>query len=229
MTPFLRVYLVFGLLSGLAPSQAAGQAPKEVTEKIDAVVASAYQAASVKLPCKISQLRKLHMLRWQDIDKCLSSTANTVNWGELSAQLNGIRPVGVPENEFAVAVEDSLTRHALTFDKMFLVKGANALLPLTNSILKYLPPNSLTGFPVYDQTGKQIGTFAGIYGSERPGALVVGQTFTTTLFQYLDLQGKVQAPAERILLDSYAVTWAKALAQPGFRLMIERIPGIGKK
>jgi hypothetical protein len=210
-----------------APLLQSAELPKEVVAKIDAAVASAYQAAAAKLPCKIGTTGKARMLRWQDVDKCLDRAQALIRWDELSQQLSAMRPPAVSEGDFASAVENSLSRHALPYNKVFRVKDEKALLPLTNPILKYLPPKSLQDLPVYEQSGTQIGTFAGVYSYERAGELIAGTISRRTLFQYADMQGKLQVPQVKLLLDSFGVPWAKAMEQPGFRLTSDKLTGFG--
>ena len=143
------LFLVLFLLSG--PTAAlCGELPKDVLEKIDAAIAAAYKTASAKQPCKIGTGGKLHMLRWQDVDKCLSQAVSLVDWDALSRQLEEIRPKNVSEGDFAAEVEKSLTKNALPYDRVFKVKDEKALLPLTNPVLKHLPPNSLQDQPVIE-------------------------------------------------------------------------------
>jgi hypothetical protein len=229
MFPVSRVCFALFLLLSITAVASAGQLSKEVTDKIDAAVALAYQAASAKLPCKISTNGRNPMLRWQDVDKCMDQAQRRVNWGELSDRIKSLRSPNVSGGDFADAVEASLSRQALPYEKVFLVKNAKALLPLTNSILKYLPPNSLMDQPVFDQKGKQqVGTFAGVFFYERAGGLASANGYRLALFQYADPQGKMQSPPNPLLLDSFGVPWAKVMTQPGFRFPISLLPEIGR-
>jgi hypothetical protein len=221
MPRFCSTFLLLLLSTGAAP---AGQLPKDITDKLDATVALAYEAAATKLPCKVSPTGKAHMLDWKDVDKCMSQAVLRVDWQELSRRLNDLRPPNVSSGDFIAAVENSLSKQALPFDKVFRVKNAQALLPLTNSILKYLPPNSLMDQPVFDRKNKKpIGTFAGVFFYEREGGAVTGNTYRLALFQYVDPQGKMQSPADKLLLDSFGIPWAKVMSQPGFRFTTEKL------
>ncbi len=210
---FLAVLTV--MLGFAAPPPQRGRLSQEVVDQIDAAVTGAYAAALAKLPCKVGLRSKPKMLRWQDVDKCLSQAALRASWDAVETQLRSVRPAGVSEDEFEAVIEVSLSKHALAYDQLFRVKNKEALLPLTNSILKYLPPDSLKDLPVYDQSGKPIGTFAGTFLHEHEGGMTDA---SLTLFQFADPQGKIQAPAERLLLDTYGVPWAQAATRPGFRL-----------
>jgi hypothetical protein len=218
---FCFTFLLLLIASGAAP---AGQLPKDVTDKLDATVALAYEAAATKLPCKVSPAGKAHMLDWKEVDKCTSQAVLRVDWQELSRRINGLRPPNVSDGDFVAAVENSLSRKALPFDKVFRVKNARALLPLTNSILKYLPPNSLMDQPVFDQKSKKpIGLFAGVFFYEREAGAVTGNSYRLALFQYIDSQGKMQSPADKLLLDSFGIPWDKVMSQPGFRFTTEKL------
>jgi hypothetical protein len=221
-----RVFYAPFLLLSLTPAALSGELPKGVIEKIDAVVACAYQAASAGFPCKVGLRSKPRMLRWQDVDKCLSSAANSIDWARLVRELEAIRPQNAATGEFEAAVEASLSKQALPYNKVFLVKRTDVLLPLTNSILKYLPAGSLMSLPISDLKGKQLGTFAGVFPYEHSGGLKSGTTYTLIVFQYADDQGKIQAPSDRLLLDSYGVPWDKAMTQPGFRLTSDKLTGM---
>ena len=205
-----------------------GEAPQDIDARIDALVAAAYQAASARLPCKIGTTGKARMMKWQDVGKCLDRAIATVDWDEFARRLRDLRPPDVSEGDFEQAVDRALSRQALPFDKVFQVKDDRALLPLSTPVLKYLPPDSLKSLPVFDHNGSQIGSFAGVYSYERTGGLTSANMYTMSLFQYVDLAGKIEVPSEKLLLDSYGVSWEKAMTQPGFRLPIKE-PGTGDK
>ena len=215
------------LLLYVASTAAGREIPQDVLKKVDALIVTAYRAAGAKLPCKIGTAGKLHMLHWQDVDKCMSKAISRVDWEEFSRQLEALRPPDVTENAFATMVESGLLRHALPYNRVFQVKDQKALLPLTNPILKYLPADAIQDQPVIDATGAEIGKFVGIYTFEKAGGTVSGNTVKTTLFQYRDQEGKLQVPAARLLLDSFGVPWEKILEKPGFRLPADQLKGIG--
>ena len=227
----LRAGIVFLIL--LAATSAGGTGhysgmPQDVDSRIDALVAAAYQAASARLPCKIGTTGKAHMMKWQDVGKCLDRAIATLDWDEFSRRLRDLRPPNLSEGDFEQAVDRSLIRQALPFDKVFQVKDARALLPLSTPVLKYLPPDSLKNLPVFDQGGSQIGTFVAVYSYERTGGLTSANMYTMSLFQYMDLAGTLQVPADKLLLDSFGVPWEKVMTQPGFRLPVKE-PGTGGK
>lgn len=210
----------------LASSAFAQEIPKDIKDKVDELISGAYQTAATRFPCKERPGGKAKMFRWQSVDRCLNEAAGMVDWEELTKKLESLR-IGsgrISRAAFTEAVEASLSAHALPFEKVFTVKDGKALLPLTNSILRFLPADSLHNLPVFDRTGARVGTFAGTYTYERVGALASANTYRLTLFQYSDSNGNIQPAADKLLLDSYGVPWSSARSQPGFRLTSERLP-----
>ena len=197
----------------------------ELKAKIDAVVASAYQAATAQFPCKVKSRGKLKMLRWEEVDRCLNSAAERVDWENLSRQLETLRASAknLSAGQFSAAVEASLSALALPYEGVFSVKGEDMLLPLTNSVLKFLPADSLQNLPVIDRVGTEVGTFSGVYSYERSGGLATANTYRLVLFQYTDRNGNLQSAAEKLLLDSFGVPWKQAKSQKGFRLTSNRL------
>ena len=194
---------------------------------IDEVVSSAYQTASARFPCKLRAHGASKMLKWQTVDGCLNDAYNSVDWSELSERIVKLRQrAGSLAGEMPAMIESSLTAHALPYEKVFVVSNEEALLPLTNSILKFLPPDSLMDLPVFEKAaGKRIGTFAGVYAYDKGGGLAAANTYRMSVFQYTDLKGTIQTPTteNRLLLDSYGVPWKGAVSQPGFRLLSDKL------
>lgn len=163
------------------------------------------------------------MLRWEDVDGCLNNAAAAkVDWQSLSIRLrelrDGIRDLSAIE--FAATVEPVLARHAVPFEKMFIVKDERALLPLTNSVLRFLPAGSLQDAPVFDKVGTLMGTFAGVYSYESSGS---GNPYHLYLFQYADRNGEFKTAPGRLLLDSFGIPWKEARNHPGFRLSADKL------
>lgn len=224
----MRVLLQSAILGFLCPVifVAAGfcQSPSEDSKKqLDAVVLEAYQSASAKFPCKLKAGGKRKMLEWKSADKCLNAAYESVDWETISGRLRDILQKGGMEPvDFLSAVEASLLAHSLAYDQVFKVDADKALLPLSNSVLKFLPPDSLLDLPVSDQTGKKIGVFSGVYTFEKVGE-ISGTRQRHSLFQYTDANGKMQSSTDRLLLDSFGVPWNDAMKQRGFRLPADRI------
>lgn len=212
-------------LSSLAMPILCQDLPKDMKDKIDAVIAQAYRSAATEFPCKIRTRGKADMLHWEDVDRCLNDAAAKVDWNALAKQLLDLRTSvhGVSQSDFFAAVEASLSAHVLTYDKVFSVKNARARLPLTNSLLKFLPADSLQNLPVFDRTGTQIGLFSGVYSYERSGGLASANTYRLAMFQYTDRNGNVQSASDKLLLDSFGVPWRDAMSQRGYRLTSEKL------
>jgi hypothetical protein len=157
-----------------------------------------------------------------------------VDWDRFIERLKAVRPPYVPESEFALAVDKSLLKQALPYNQVFKVKSKKAFLPLTNSVLKYVPPDVLVDQPVYDQKGKQqVGTFRGIFFYERAGGLASANPYRLAQFQYKDMNGETQVPlsgsSDRILYDSFGVPWDKVMSLPGYRLTHKKLEELGGK
>ncbi len=225
----LRTTCLFVLILVIAssPGVFSQNIPKDVKDKVDQLISEAYKTAEEQFPCKVKPAGAAKIARWQDVDKCLNRAAARVDWEELTKKLESIRAgTGrVSRGEFTDLVEASLSAHAVPFEKVFEIKNEKALIPLTNSLLRFLPADSLHDLPVFNNKGERIGLFAGTYTFERTGGLATANTYKLTLFQYSDANGNIHSAADRYLLyDSYGVPWTSARKQPGYRLTSERLP-----
>jgi hypothetical protein len=222
MRVLLKSILFFSISLGLAMPVFGQSDRNELKKKVDAVIAQAYKEAVVKFPCRLNTSGKAKMGRWQDVENCVNPAHDLVNWEGHAEALKKIREEErISREDLAVAVEAALTEQALSYDKIFLVKEKDvgeALLPLANSLLKFLPEKSLADLTVYSKSGDLLGVFIGVYSFERSGGLEILTGYSIMNFQYTDLRGNAQAPGERFLLDSFGVPWRDARLQPGFRL-----------
>jgi hypothetical protein len=210
--------LVSTFLAAFAGSGLCQVSNEDLKAKVDAVVSEAYQSASAVFPCKVKGGGKQKMLSWESIEDCLYKANQQIDWESLSKRIREIRDNGryqIPD--ILREVESSLTRNALVFDRVFLVKKTESLLPLSNTVLRYLPENSLMDLPVFDKSGRQVGTFAGGYTFEKMGE-ISGSRQEHSVFQYADAAGKIHSSSDKLLLDSFGVPWNAANSQPGFRL-----------
>jgi len=227
MNVLSRSILFFSLGIGLALPAFGQYNRDEVKKKVGAIVAQAYKEADAKLPCRLKTSGKAKMGNWKDVENCVNPAHDLVDWESHADALKKIRDTErITREELAGIVESALTEQALSYDKVFWVKekeAGEALLPLSNSLLKFLPEKSLTELPVYNKTGKMLGVFIGAYSFERSGGLEVLTGYSMANFQYTDLHGTVQTPGERFLVDSYGVPWRDARRQPGFRLPSNRL------
>jgi len=199
--------------------------PRDIKDKMDALVLQAYQSAGAELPCKIKSRGKQKMMRWEEVDRCVNGAAAKVDWEILSQSLMSLRSVagGFTAGEFSAAVDASFAAQALAFEKVFAVKEEKALLPLTNSLLRFLSADVLQDIPVFDKVGTKVGAFAGVYSFERTGSLAASNTYTLVMFQYIDNNGNNQSAPDRLLLDSFGVPWKEASSQRGFRLPSDKL------
>jgi hypothetical protein len=223
-----RLALGIGLIGVLGAGNASGQdVPRAALDQIEAVADEAYRSASPGFPCKIKTRGKPVMLRWEEVDHCLNGAAGRVDWDALVDRLEGVRTAHrVSEADFQAAIDSALSARAMSYEKLFVVNKENALLPLTNSVLKYLPADSLHQLPVTDKVGIRVGTFLGTYSYERKGGLASANSYRLVLFQYSDRNGNVQSSSEKLLLDSFGVPWDRARTHRGFRLPADRLlPG----
>lgn len=226
MRSLSRLLLAVTLVGPAAAHALFRQEPAgDLKAKVDAVIAGAYRSAAAGFPCKVKAGGKPRMMRWQEVDRCLNDAAARVDWGAVSASLRDLRAsAGIAAaGPFEGMVQEALEAHALTYGKLFAVKNADALLPLTHSVLKYLPGDSLLELPVFDRRGTAMGTFAGVFPYERTGGLATANTYRLMLFQYKDRNGNIQSPPDKLLLDSFGVPWKDAVNQRGFRLPFEKL------
>jgi hypothetical protein len=146
-----------------------------------------------------------------------------VNWEDVSGQFQKLREAyRIQSSEIISMAERSLSAHAIPFNQLFEVKSKNAQLPLSSSLLKFLPENSLEDLPIFDAFGKKIGAFTGVYHFEKIGE-ISGRVNRIALFQFTDSAGTVSAAPERLLFDSFGVLWTDAENQAGFRMPPDKI------
>ncbi|GAB4251969.1 MAG: hypothetical protein Kow00109_27580 [Acidobacteriota bacterium] len=136
----------------------------------------------LKLPRRIKTRGKPKMMRWEDIDKVLNE------------------------------VDRRLRDHSceLRFRDLFYVKEKEEVwFPLTNSVVRLVPEESLVGLPVYTKEGVELGPFAGKVRYERAGNLYAVRSYSLYYFQYRGGDDKIHAVGERLLLDEFAIPWSR--------------------
>jgi hypothetical protein len=198
----------------------------EAEAKIDSLIVAAYQSAVEEFPCKVKASGNPRMIRWKDIEKCLNDAEDRVDWESLHRQIETLRvDGGFLQSDMLEAVESALSAHAIPYARVFKVNKEDALLPLSNTVLKFLPSDSLMDLPVFEKrTRKQIGTFSGTFTYEKSGGLSAANSYKLAFFQYTDMKGDLQTPVVRnLLLDSYGVPWEDASSQLGFRLTSNKL------
>jgi len=212
-------------LASLIVSASGQDLSQDFRIEVDGIVAEAYGAAAAEFPCSLKTRGNPKMLRWQEVDQCLNHAAARVDYEAVSRKLRDLRKTapGWISDQFEDLVRTSLSTQALAYEKVFKVKEAEAFFPLTNSVLKFLPPEALQNLPVFDKTGIRIGSFSGIYSFERTGGDDSTGAYKLTLFQYTDPKGEMQSSSDRILLDSFGISWNEVMRQSGFCLESERL------
>ena len=222
MNILIKTILFFSMSLSLALPALGQDNRDELKKKVDEIIAQAYREASAKFPCRLKTSGKAKMGRWKDVENCVNPAHDLVDWDGHAEALKKIREEErVSREDMAIVVEAALSAQALSYDKVFLLnekETGKALLPLSNSLLKFLPDNSLAELAVYSNKGDLLGILVGMYSFERSGGLEVLSGYSMVSFQYTDLNGIVQAPGERFLLDLYGVPWRDAWHRRGFRL-----------
>jgi hypothetical protein len=206
-------------------------APQDIKGKIDAILSPAFDSAVTSFPCKIGTTGKPKIGKWQEVDECLSKAVSKIDWKVLTLKLKELRDGtrGISAPEFDSTVAGVLALHVLPFDKVFLFKDPKTLLPLTNSVLRFLPSDSMKDAPVYEKTGTLLGSFTGVYTYERSGGSGTGSRYRLSLFEYSDRNGESRSVSDRLLLDSYGIPWKEAAGQLGFRLSADQLDLNGKE
>lgn len=94
---------------------------------------------------------------------------------------------------------------ALTFADLFAAETSDTLLPLTNTVVRLAPEESLEGLPVRDEKGGVLGKYRYKYCYSRSGE----QRYTLWFFQYETPEGRLQQTGNALLLDRYAARWSE--------------------
>lgn len=227
-----KAWIKFTLCAGILAAASSAVCPgqdfsNEFEAKIDSLIVEAYRVATEKFPCKIKAKGNPRMVNWKDVGKCLNGANDRVDWGTLSRRIEELRvKEGLLREDSYEAVESALSKYAVPYSKVFKVNKEDALLPLSNSLLKFLPADSLKDLPVFDKKlKKRIGTFFESFPYEKQGGLTASNTYKLYLFQYTDLKGDLQSPISkgRLLYDAYGVPWKDASSRIGFRLTADSI------
>jgi hypothetical protein len=208
-----------------------GRGFQDIKEKIDAILTPAFQSAIAAFPCKIGTTGRPKIGKWQDVDKCLNNAVTRIDWEALGTQLKALRENtrGMSVPEFESVVDSVLASHEIPFERVFTIKDPKVLLPLTNSLLRFLPVDSMKDAPVYEKSGTLLGSFNGVYTYERSGGSGTGARYRLSLFEYSDRNGDTRSVSDRLLLDAYGIPWRDAASQPGFRLSSDKLEISGEK
>ena len=225
---WLKLALSASILAALCAANVLSQDySPEFRVTIDSLIVSAYQTAAEEFPCKPDAGGNPRMISWKDLEQCLNDADDRVNWDGLSTQIEALRlNEGLLRQDVTPVVESAFSEHVIPYNQVLIVKKKDALLPLSNTVLKFLPPEALKGLPVFDKKlKKQIGTFFSSFTFERSGGLSAANTYKLSMFQYTDLTGDLQTPivSGGLLLDLFGVPWEDASTRPGFRLTTNKL------
>ena len=136
--------------------------------------------AELEIPVKLKTRGKPRVAKWEKVDEVLN---------DLGPRLE------------KVACE-------FTFGNLFRnKKGDEMLFPLTNTVLRTVPEESLVGVEVLNKEGQALGTYANRVPYERSGGLQLKKSYTTYYFQIMDSAEKLQSVGHQLLLDTYVVRW----------------------
>lgn len=137
-------------------------------------------ATELDIPVKLKTRGKPRIGKWEKVDEVLN---------DLGQRLE------------TVACEFS-------FGDLFRNKKEDEMLfPLTNTVLRTVPEESLVGVEVLNQEGEALGTYSNRVPYERSGGLQLKESYTTYYFQILDSAEKLQSVGHQLLLDTYVVRW----------------------
>jgi hypothetical protein len=137
--------------------------------------------AEFELPVKLKTRGKTKVGKWEKVDEIL----------------NGVGKVSEKSScEFL-------------FGQLFRNKKEDELfLPLTNTVLRVVPEESLSGIEVFSKDGEPLGVYANRFSYERSGGLHLKKSYSIYYFQYLDLADKLQSVRRKgLLLDDFVVRW----------------------
>lgn len=136
----------------------------------------------LKLPRRIKTRGEPKMMRWEDVDKVLNEAAKRL----------GDQPC------------------KLRFRDLFYVKEKEEVwFPLTNSVVRLVPDESLAGLPVSTREGVELGPYVGKVRYERAGNLYAVRSYSLYYFQYRGSDERIHAVGERLLLDEFGVPWSQ--------------------
>ncbi len=186
---WIRMSLLLGVLAGTVLSQTGPVAP--------AAGDPAARPAFLKQfpPKKIKVRGPQHLLRFEDIDRRIADVAA---WMEQ-------RQTALPDPEAPKG-----TPATVSFAELFQPVRTDALFPLTNSVVRWVPESSLAGLTVFDGTGTPMGSFSNKYPFTRSGA----QSYTLWFFQYQASDGHLRRTGPDLLLDRFSVRWLDIADKP---------------
>jgi hypothetical protein len=185
----LWTILLYGALAGVAFAQSVPATPAAGDPSLRPDVLKQFP------PKKIKAHGPQHILRFEDIDRRLADVAA---WMEQ-------RQAALPDPEAPKG-----TPVSVSFAELFQPARTDALFPLTNSVVRWVPESSLAGLPVYDSTGTPMGSFSNKYPFTRSGT----QSYTLWFFQYQASDGHLRRTGPDLLLERFSVRWLDVADKP---------------
>lgn len=186
---WFRTILILGVLGSTALSQTG---PAVLATGDPAVRQEVLKRFPLK---KIKARGPQHILRFEDIDRRLT---DIVTWMEQ-------QQTALPDPEAPKGAPVSAS-----FAELFQPVRTDALFPLTNSVVRWVPESSLAGLTVFDSTGTPMGTFSNKYPFTRSGA----SSYTLWFFQYQSSDGHLRRTGPDLLLDRFSVRWLDIAGKP---------------
>lgn len=135
----------------------------------------------MKLPRKVGTRGKPRMIKWQEVDETLNKVAEKLEGRACS----------------------------ITFDQLFRAGHADALFPLTNSVVRIVPESTFEGMMVLTREGDALGEFGGRFRFDRSGGGYALERYSLVSFQYRDEDGQYHTVGTDLLMDQYGVPWDK--------------------
>ncbi|MBI1747480.1 MAG: hypothetical protein HYR55_12940 [Acidobacteria bacterium] len=216
-----RVALI--ALSVLACSPASsGASDTKGAEAIEMVAKEASEPLRQATPQKLKTRGKPKVVRWEDLDAALAKLPARVDYPALHSRLREMlsRDTGFsPKSEvLSDLIEKTLARQEIPYAALFALNDTD-LMPITNSVLKFLPDEAWKDIAVFNRKGERIGNFVGKFAHEKSGGLAISKSYRIYYFQYRDKNDVNQvATADYLERDEYCVEWADIKQRPAFTL-----------
>lgn len=189
----------------------------------ESVVKEAAQALRKGPPKKLKTRGKSRIIRWEDLDAALAKLPSQMDYESLDKRLRDLmsKDTGfAPNNEvLGDIIGRTLAQEEVRYADLFTQDDGD-LLPITNTVLKFLPEETWKDVPVYDKKGQPLGRFMGKYPYEKSGGLLTTKTYRVYYFQYLDKENTSQTAAapDYIERDAFCVRWADVKDRPALTL-----------
>ncbi|MBI3939496.1 MAG: hypothetical protein HY315_01555 [Acidobacteria bacterium] len=162
---------------------------------------------------------KKGVARWDQIDQVLNQKV-LPNMRRLPAAMRAEMEKGSTRDSASEReqLRVMLASSRVLFSDLFRI-GESDLFPLTNSVLKLAPEESLLGISVFEKSGQSLGTFAGKSRYERGGDLYGARAYTLVTFEYETPQGEYRSAGTDNLLDKFVVRWRDIKTRPALDLV----------